>query len=467
MPAPPPPPRPGPKSKPSKPLTGWPVVESYKYTFPHKDARPLTNLCPGKIPWESCKGVERSSEGKLGVLFVEFPDQEAVCIKAPVEVANEIFGTRLCKLLDVTCPEMRAVQRNDEEATRITESLTKAVSRLPDNGNGILQKLKSRAPLLIIEYVQGYTLNDKVGQHPDTIEWANRVFGLPNDALSEKGQSVLKQLGGLLAIDMLTNNYDRLPCIWENKGNPCNIMFDEDGVIAIDNPTQCPNLDHSVCKEIFQLVSYVARAVAKDASVENELCSKVRMFLKDGCMDDKQEGWAGLGIDIGKEGTCHVQTGFKEMMQRVVDKVTPDWLQGTKDELERTTQEDMENLNLKFCERVVEIFKEALGTADGDGTPLAVQLPELSVHMTCTSLCSSRRSTDDSIVDSAGESYTVSLLRLPFGKGEHRRVLRESFAKLKDDGDYKCALDRCCAQLNKDKENIRNSFSKVASKLGL
>lgn len=37
----------------------------------------------------------------------------------------------------------------------------------------------------------------------------------------------LRKIGAILALDVLVNNVDRLPLIWDHQGNPGNLMFDE------------------------------------------------------------------------------------------------------------------------------------------------------------------------------------------------------------------------------------------------
>ena len=52
----------------------------------------------------------------------------------------------------------------------------------------------------------------------------------------------MQQLGSMMAVDMLVNNFDRSPLIWSHQGNANNFMFSQtpEGpvVVAIDNTTQ-------------------------------------------------------------------------------------------------------------------------------------------------------------------------------------------------------------------------------------
>lgn len=50
----------------------------------------------------------------------------------------------------------------------------------------------------------------------------------------------LREVGKLVALDILCNNWDRIPLLWPNEGNVHNIFFDpREGVFGIDN-TVCP-----------------------------------------------------------------------------------------------------------------------------------------------------------------------------------------------------------------------------------
>ena len=69
--------------------------------------------------------------------------------------------------------------------------------------------------------------------------------------LHDVGKNNLLQFGRMIGLDFITNNFDRFPVVWDNTGNPGNVMFygnvEEDGVVtelanrivAIDNMTSC------------------------------------------------------------------------------------------------------------------------------------------------------------------------------------------------------------------------------------
>ena len=83
------------------------------------------------------------------------------------------------------------------------------------------------------------------------------------------GREHLREIGRLLVLDVLINNGDRFPLLWENRGNPGNLMFDSisgkvrvpailllyllfylNQVIAIDSQL-CP-IDRNLHEDVFQ-----------------------------------------------------------------------------------------------------------------------------------------------------------------------------------------------------------------------
>lgn len=224
----------------------------FTYNFPHTNVKSWP-LCSSEgdsvatIPWERCQGVQRSSAGSEGVLFVELSNESAspwaVCIKAPAKVAAELYGTRLCQRLGISCPSMYMVSRDSEEGRSIVAALSKFDFKRPQNERHVPKVLKNHPFFLIIEYTPGIELAEQFPPHGD--EWSQMVFG-DSDQKSISSEvmptsHVLESLGAIMAFDMFIHNHDRLPCIWDNKGNPGNVMFDAstNEPISIDNMMFC------------------------------------------------------------------------------------------------------------------------------------------------------------------------------------------------------------------------------------
>lgn len=293
------------------------ALESFrpKYKFPHSEVTPLQSI-EGAIDWASVKGVERSDTGSEGILFVELPNKRAVCVKCPAQVAGEVFGMRLCQRLRIRCPHFRVVKSNTAEGRLLFDSLCKCDANGPNAENSV-QAMLSKAPLfIVIEYLQAMELGNKIA--PVSNEWSKQVFGLapgdPSEALGAHGKRILRFCGSLLVFDVLVNNYDRLPCMWSNQGNPGNIMFTARGEpISIDNMPCC--FSGEFVKEYLKRVTHLVQLVAQ-VNFETREFKRVRKFFHTGCPEG--HGWTGLGIDIGEAGTVEVQRGFLDTVRSLV-----------------------------------------------------------------------------------------------------------------------------------------------------
>lgn len=225
----------------------------YTYSFPHQDVLSLLPL--DTVDWSSVMGVELSSTGMEGVVFVERANRHAVCVKVPRQPATEIFGTTLCERFGARCPEPRCLHRDSAEGKVVVDALTSADSKRVPEQRKVTAAVRDGGPILLIyEYLKAKDLAN-VLPSPATAELYKRIFWGPPPTHMDNGervqladlghclQSFLRSCGSTLAFDMMVHNYDRLPCIWDNKGNPENLMMDVDAtaqypLVAIDNQWQ-------------------------------------------------------------------------------------------------------------------------------------------------------------------------------------------------------------------------------------
>jgi len=290
----------------------------YAYEFPHKDVSPLSHL--EGIGWDTIAAVELSSTGSEGVVFVELAQRACLCVKAPKQPAAEVFGATLCRRLGIRCPQMRCIARASEEGHRIVEALIAADARRLPEQRRVTRALSNGGPVLILyEYLRARELADLVPCQT-TAEICQRIFGSDPlsasvPALTDRCRAILRTCGAVLAFDMVIHNFDRLPCIWENHGNPQNLMLNIDSgdLIAIDNHVSC--IPHGEIREKYlEKVRATTRAVAGAPEVEHPAFARVRTFLKEGC--PAGHGWPGLGVDVGPAGTVEVQAGFLSTIRR-------------------------------------------------------------------------------------------------------------------------------------------------------
>jgi hypothetical protein len=120
---------------------------------------------------------------------------------------------------------------------------------------------------------------------------------------------VCYELGRLTSFDVLTNNWDRLPLIWNNKGNGENIILCNDFVIGIDH-TIC-SIHPEDCKPQYdQYIEKVRCLVTELNGSPGPVLNKMREFILN-C----------VGYDIGKEGELCVAQGLRDGIKVMVEKV--------------------------------------------------------------------------------------------------------------------------------------------------
>lgn len=406
---------------------------SFVYNFPHHEVEPLDIA---DVPWSTCVGVQRSGDGSEGVLFVELPGKMAVVVKAPEKVAAEMYGTKLCQQLKIPCPDMRMVPSGSEEGRALKTALLEFDSKRPVSERKVAGMLDSKPGFLVIEYLKARELSsilrfpnpeDPTVECPEVVAWCNATFGLPTSELSEHGCDCLRTMGKLIAFDMLINNYDRLPCIWQNVGNPGNIMFrkDDNSVISIDNMLTCISNQPGnglLYREYMAKVRSTTFAVLRQPERAHEAFNKVLMFLKEGCK--KGHGWPGLDIDVGDAGVRHVQEGFSQIVRAVATgmgtrdncPLTQQMLSEMQHELFRDLYDGLpkdqcvpagfEAINVEFMGQVLAIFTQANEQA-GASVDAELSSPIPDLQMTMRSF--SRKGSVDTMRASSGEDLPICI----------------------------------------------------------
>lgn len=171
----------------------------------------------------------------------------------------------------------------------------------------------------------------------------------------------------ILAYDVLTHNYDRLPFIWDNRGNLENIMFDVagepyaiDSVVSCFDPTAAPD-SFAVYKDRVREVVY---HVHNSIDGENEAFNKLRSLFLHGSGTMADENFTPpFCYDIGAAGLLAIKKGFLEASPKVAflgRKV----LQALHDHLENDVSEHvterhsfgLDRINIGFLVEVSAIF---------------------------------------------------------------------------------------------------------------
>eukprot|EP01103_Thecamoeba_quadrilineata_P016990 TRINITY_DN5864_c0_g1_i1.p1 TRINITY_DN5864_c0_g1~~TRINITY_DN5864_c0_g1_i1.p1 ORF type:complete len:328 (+),score=68.87 TRINITY_DN5864_c0_g1_i1:39-986(+) len=217
-----------------------------------------------KQQWSIAERLKRSSEGSAGVFILELKDGTRTVIKPCSEPALELFAGRFLEQLGLHVPGARLVEYSDRE----WEDLRSCCLRLGKLTNFPIkvEREMQRPFFIVMEYVEGidlmsfrdYKTDEEVGLSPKQIE----------------------DLGILVAGDMFLNNWDRLPFVWKNGGNPYNILIsseDGSGVIAIDQKSTTL-IDLGIERYVTSVEDFL-KALAKDVGKETPQTAKARKDL--------------------------------------------------------------------------------------------------------------------------------------------------------------------------------------------
>ena len=305
------------------------VVKNTAWNFDHENSFTLPVKEFSTLDWSSIINIGKSVEGTEGVFFVKFPKNFVVVVKASSTLGAELYGAVLAKRIGVAAPGMRIINRQSREGTDVLNNMIMKEPRVKD--------YLSQPLFILMEYVKGVVLGDVIldsgnirNESADRNKFVLDKFGDPPRSLHDVGRNNLLQFGRMIGLDFITNNFDRFPVVWNNNGNPGNVMFygnmEEDGVaeevanriVAIDNMTSC--ISRSKFKAEYDAyadkTSTVLAALFQDPTSINDAFNRVRMFLENGVPNG---GWPGLHIDIGETGVKIVQEGFLESLAAVGD----------------------------------------------------------------------------------------------------------------------------------------------------
>jgi len=213
--------------------------------------------------WNKAKSLTSSGEGSTGIFILKTPDS-IVVLKSANSIGQEFFSWILGKVLRIKCPlpeELLVFPRmritgfaEGDEWGIVKEKLAQLAIGSPGLHIKVEKEL-NRPFFMVQEFVPGQDL-PSLGPAKLRI-----IFTLSENSPT----SPLRQLGWIMAFDILINNFDRLPLVWENDGNLANVFFRNDG----DQHYQIVGID--------QAVTTIDPAVSQKG-VENYL-KKVEEFI--------------------------------------------------------------------------------------------------------------------------------------------------------------------------------------------
>jgi len=126
---------------------------------------------------------------------------------------EELFAQRLAHALGVRVADMRVIDPSSEEAGSLRLNVKHASPAAGESDSLPVKSILRFEFLCVMEFLDG------VG-----------MMGMPAHDYLKKLEGTAeprpwRELGRLMAFDMLVNNLDRLPLAWSNEGNLSNIML--------------------------------------------------------------------------------------------------------------------------------------------------------------------------------------------------------------------------------------------------
>ena len=260
--------------------------------FDHGKAVGCTKLTLGD--GRKLKALERAEKGSEGLFFAQFEDAEGRTLGAVLKRSKapgaEVFFSLLTQYLGVPTGRIRIIDTNSEEGASLLHE-----AKALDPSGAVRSTLFAQSYLLFMDYLRGKSFNE--------IDYSffRKHLGAEADADALRTSRLLKDIGSMMVLDVLTNNCDRFPLIWEHRGNPGNIMVDrDDGSCAFSIDGQIIGIDNAEGR-----ADYMGRV---STLLTDRNFSPIR---------EKIAEWT--DYNIGEAGEEAIRAGFDETVAKVVE----------------------------------------------------------------------------------------------------------------------------------------------------
>eukprot|EP01124_Arcella_intermedia_P036637 TRINITY_DN9634_c0_g1_i1.p1 TRINITY_DN9634_c0_g1~~TRINITY_DN9634_c0_g1_i1.p1 ORF type:complete len:559 (-),score=118.49 TRINITY_DN9634_c0_g1_i1:96-1772(-) len=321
-PPPPPPVAPGPPPPPGGGRQKAWITLQVKTKIPDWIFTPATStpmpLDTESLEWAQALGFERSSEGSTGVFFLGFPNNRVVVLKGSATPLSDYFASELGNLAGIPTTRMRMIPMGSE-FKEIFCVLNRLDKEKPERKQKSHSKMSQIPILTVMEFLKGSDFS-----HSDF-----HTLLKPDTDLATKNCFLI---GRMIMLDVLINNWDRLPVIWDsNQANVDNIYFSTDPerpVIAIDQTVTSiknPELYDKYMGRVQNLVNEIANFNGSKPELTPTINNIRQIFLKH---DD-------VKFDIGLKGLRNVWIGMMSGLVDITQNITDERLQVLYDEAER------------------------------------------------------------------------------------------------------------------------------------
>lgn len=325
---------PAPKLGEVRPKVKWEVkIEEKKFTMKSlKSFKPLKDIST-KRDWSKIKDYAQSESGSAGVFFCLSEDDELFVLKGGSTVGEEIFASEMADLLGVYTSKMRMIEYSPfDRKIREWKDIKLRLETLSSH-NSKVQKELNRGFFIIMEYIPN-------------------VGGLENMKSEDFSSEVLKDIGRMVVLDVVLNNWDRLPTgiLWDHEGNPNNMLFNpiEKRLAAIDQSTT--EISQLLHKE--QYLNYLEKVKEFTSAVLNKKGDPVTSICK--CIKLHS------GFDIKEEDQQFIWEGLQETLLRACKLDFMDITKTKQKVSKQLTGKDWENVWSNMMELISEDFISAV-----------------------------------------------------------------------------------------------------------
>jgi len=264
-------------------------------------SHPIDTKELGAVEWDGLLVAKKSDTGSSGVIFALLK-KGVVVLKSGNTLAEEIFGAWIAQQIGVSVPAMRLCKAHNGERQAVSKALRRTVSTATKIS---ISRILQRSNLGVMEYVNG----------PPLVE----LKACPN-------HDCLKQIGAILVLDVVMNNFDRMPFIWDNQGNAENILFSKQRMFALDNRVVCPTSRQARERHLSK-VEQLCRDYSK-TGVEATQWADIAQFWETRTMMGK----------LDKKSLEAIAQGFEEAAKVACSKLTDQKLQEMQAKLENVSE---------------------------------------------------------------------------------------------------------------------------------
>eukprot|EP00055_Hartaetosiga_balthica_P012604 m.61772 g.61772 ORF g.61772 m.61772 type:complete len:329 (-) comp8005_c1_seq1:320-1306(-) len=259
--------------------------------------------------------------GSTGVFLANTGEGWVVFKQVGTRSGGEILASYLGTELGVRCPDYRIHEGDNQSELVMALKFAKAAT---EQERVILRNARIQA-VIAMSFIEGFTLP---------------ACGMK--VLKESSAPTLfRQFGEMSVLDLITNNFDRIPFVWSNQGNLENLMIrgnvmEDDGnlsAVSIDQGTTCITHEKGEAEYREKIVAGIKEAYG-DVDVTGRTFKRFKMSFENNTgyeftQADCENYFMGIryGCDRLKKKMEEDPDFVFHQIQKTIDFLTP--LEGT------------------------------------------------------------------------------------------------------------------------------------------